>query len=70
MKKEVSFKDEYVDFDTKTLDFIARNILYPDRPRMNEKEVNLKNMMAHLGGTRAEIDLLTQVKSRIKNKNR
>jgi hypothetical protein len=68
MKKEEPFKDRPIPLDPKTLDFITKNVLYPDRPHMNEKEVSLENLMAHLGGTRAKIDHLSHVRLELRKK--
>jgi hypothetical protein len=47
--------------DSQTLDFITRNVITPEWRPSSEKEVNLENMMIHLGGTKGEIDHLSHI---------
>lgn len=44
------------------LDFIARNIIYPEPHTPDQKkDVSLNNIMTHLGGSRGEIDYLSYI---------
>jgi hypothetical protein len=45
-----------------TLNFISKNAITPEQPHPDVKEVNLENIMVHLGGTKGEIDYLSQIK--------
>ena len=42
--------------NSKTMDFISRNIISPEQAISNEKDVSLEHIMEHLGGTKAELD--------------
>lgn len=68
MQKDEPFKDKPIILDHKTLDFITKNILYTETSHLNEKEFILENLMAHHGGTRAEIDHLSRVRLKIRKK--
>jgi len=44
------------------LDFIARNIIYPEPHSPGQKkDVSLNKIMTHLGGTSGEIDYLSYI---------
>lgn len=66
MIKREPVKDQPVMEDLGTLNFIARNIIYPDRPGPYSNYVSLENMMERLGGTGGEIDRLVHLRLRKK----
>jgi hypothetical protein len=45
------------------LNFIAKNVISPDKHPSGWKAVNLENMMLRLGGTQGEIDAISQIRS-------
>ncbi len=45
-----------------SLNFINKNIIYPDKQPRSGKDVNLLNMMKHLGGTQGEIDAVSRIR--------
>ena len=61
----VDQKDETEEFKpitTNNLDFIARNIIYPEPHSSDQQQdVSLENIMDHLGGTRGEIARLSDL---------
>jgi hypothetical protein len=60
--KPNKFNNWSVKDNLQTLDFITRNIITPEGLASGEREVNLENMMIHLGGTKGEIDHLSHIR--------
>ena len=47
------------------LDFIARNVIYPEPHSSGQKkDVSLNKIMTHLGGTRGEITRLSNIRKK------
>ncbi|MDF1557095.1 MAG: hypothetical protein P1P80_02780 [ANME-2 cluster archaeon] len=46
--------------DIFNLKFIARNIVYPEAQPRSGKDVNLENIMDHLGGTKGEVNAVSR----------
>lgn len=41
--------------NSQTLEFISKNVIYSDKYKPGENELNLENLMARLGGTKSDI---------------
>ncbi|MDF1530803.1 MAG: hypothetical protein SCH39_12360 [Methanosarcinales archaeon] len=45
-----------------SINFITKNIIYPDKQQRSGKDISLLNMMKRLGGTRGEIDAVSRIR--------
>lgn len=66
MKKYAQFKDKHRPtelYSLNNLNFIKRNIIHPERALSVDKELNLVSLMARMGGTRGNIDTISQIRS-------
>ena len=59
MKKHEFINIPKMDY-IQTLDFISKNVITPEAPHSDVRELNLENLMVHLGGTKGEIDNLSR----------
>ena len=59
MKKHEFINVPKMDY-IRTLDFISKNVITPEQPHSDARELNLENLMVHLGGTKGEIDNISR----------